>query len=106
MTTSNEPGYYEEGKFGIRIENVCITEKANTESNFGGKVFCRFQTVTMVPIATNLIDLEILDEAEFNWINEYNMTVRNTLMPLMQELFPDAVEYLIKQTEPIEVDDE
>ena len=106
MTTSNEPGYYEEGNFGIRIENVCITVKADTESNFGGKTFCKFHTVTMVPIATNLIDISLLEEGEFNWINEYNMTVRNVLMPLITEKFPEAVDYLIKETRPLEAEGE
>merc|ERR1712100_212905 len=39
MTTSNEPGYYEDGAYGIRIESICITEEAKTSQNFGGKSF-------------------------------------------------------------------
>ena len=69
MTTSNEPGYYESGAFGIRIENVCITVEASTPHNFGNKKYCRFETVTMTPIKTNLIDLSMLTDDELNWVN-------------------------------------
>ena len=44
MTISNEPGYYEEGAFGIRIENVCITVEAHTMHHFNNKKYCRFET--------------------------------------------------------------
>jgi Xaa-Pro aminopeptidase len=44
MTISNEPGYYEEGAFGIRIENVCVTLEASTQYHFGGRRYCKFET--------------------------------------------------------------
>ena len=101
MTISNEPGYYAEGKFGIRIENVCITVEAKTENNFGGKSFCCFETVTMVPISTKLVDLSLIDDAELAWLNSYNARVRTTLINSMEQLHPNAVPYLIKETEPL-----
>ncbi|CAN0157101.1 unnamed protein product, partial [Laminaria digitata] len=50
MTTSNEPGYYEDGEFGVRIENVCICVEKATAHNFAGKRSCTFETITMAPI--------------------------------------------------------
>lgn len=101
MTISNEPGYYEEGLFGIRIENVCVTIPAHTENNFGGKNFCGFQTVTKVPISTKLVDLSLLDDTELSWLNDYNATVRKTLMNDMKVCFPEAIPFLLKETEPL-----
>jgi len=52
MTVSNEPGYYEDGKYGIRIENIVLVKKVDTPNNFGGKGYLGFENVTMwVPTA-------------------------------------------------------
>ena len=48
MTISNEPGYYEDGHFGIRIENICVTVKKNTPNNFMGNAYIGFETVSLV----------------------------------------------------------
>lgn len=101
MTTSNEPGYYEDGAFGIRIENVCITVKADTPNNFGGKDYCALETVTMAPIKTDLVNVAMLDDAELAWLNDYHAQVRSKLEPVMQELFPDSVEYMLQETQPL-----
>jgi Xaa-Pro aminopeptidase len=101
MTTSNEPGYYEEGSFGIRIENVCITVPADTPNNFNGRKYCKFETVTMCPISTALIDVSLLNASEITWLNDYHALVKRTLLPLMQEKFPEAVNFLINSTNPI-----
>lgn len=47
MTVTNEPGYYEDGKYGIRIENVLLVKEANTPNNFGQKGYLGFENVTM-----------------------------------------------------------
>lgn len=47
MTVSNEPGYYADGRFGIRIENIVLVRKADTPNNFGDKGFLGFERVTM-----------------------------------------------------------
>lgn len=101
MTTSNEPGYYEEGAFGIRIENVCITVNANTPNKFGGKEFCALETVTMTPIKTSLVNTSMLDDGELQWLNVYHEKVRKTLTPVVQGLFPESLEYLIAETQPL-----
>ena len=101
MTISNEPGYYEEGAFGIRIESLCITVAAKTPNNFGGKKYCTFETVTMAPIQRKLVATELLNDVEILWLNDYHKNVRDTLLPVMQERFPDAVNYLMQETEHI-----
>ena len=47
MTTSNEPGYYADGKFGIRIESIALVREVKTPNNFGDKGFLGFENVTM-----------------------------------------------------------
>ena len=101
MTTSNEPGYYEEGAFGIRIENVCIIVNANTPNKFGGREFCALETVTMAPIKTSLVNVDMMDDHEMQWLNTYHQQVRSTLTPLIKDLFPESLDYLISETEPL-----
>lgn len=48
MVMSNEPGYYADGKFGIRIENIVVVRRADTPNNFGGKGYLELERVTMV----------------------------------------------------------
>jgi len=64
MFVSNEPGYYEEGNFGIRIENIIRIVKANLPHNFGGRGFLKFEDVTFVPIQQKMIKPELLTQAE------------------------------------------
>jgi Xaa-Pro aminopeptidase len=101
MTTSNEPGYYEDGNFGIRIENVCITVVKDTPHRFGNKAYCGFEDVTMVPIQKKLIDISLLNDNELSWLNDYHAKVHQSLRPLMESLFPEALEYLNNETSPI-----
>ncbi|MDF3047984.1 MAG: putative peptidase [Candidatus Midichloriaceae bacterium] len=69
MIVSNEPGYYEDGKFGIRIESLMLV-KESTHKNF-----LEFETLTMVPIQENLIDYGMLDNAQLEWLKNYHTTV-------------------------------
>jgi Xaa-Pro aminopeptidase len=59
-----EPGYYEEGRFGIRIENVCIVVSADIDNQFGR--FLTFEPITLVPIQKKFLDPSLLtaDEVE------------------------------------------
>ena len=71
MIVSNEPGYYEKDKFGIRIENLIFVKKEKNR-NF-------FENLTMVPIDKDLIDVSLLDNNERKWINKYHEKVFNNL---------------------------
>lgn len=70
---SNEPGYYEDGEYGIRIENVMIVK--DTGRVYNGKRFFEFETVTRVPFCRRLIDVKLLTVEEKEWINGYHATV-------------------------------
>ncbi len=75
MVLSNEPGYYEKSKFGIRIENLIYVKKRKNKK-------C-FENLTMVPIDKSLIDLSLLNKTEKKWINTYHKKVYNSLKRFM-----------------------
>ena len=75
MVISNEPGYYEKNKFGIRIENLVFVKKENK-----GKYF---ENLTMVPIDKDLIDRNMLNREERRWINDYHTKVFKNLKNAM-----------------------
>lgn len=82
MVTSNEPGLYRAGKHGIRIENlVCTKHEVTTE--FGD--FYSFETLTLCPIDTTPIVIEMLTEDEIAWFNEYHKLVYARLSPSLSE---------------------
>jgi len=82
MITSNEPGFYKEGSHGIRIENLvlCVPHAHNT---FG--TWYAFETLTIFPIATNLIDKSLMTAQECLWLNNYNLRVYNALSSFLTE---------------------
>lgn len=77
MILSNEPGYYEAGSHGIRIENLV----AVVEHKPGWRAF---ETLTLAPIDTRLVALELLSSDERNWLNAYHRNVCSALEPLME----------------------
>lgn len=86
--TSNEPGYYEEGAFGIRIENVCIVVDAKVrkgEGNDGGNEFYGMEHVTLCPIQRKMINCDMLSKAERLWIDEYHRECLEKLGPLVEK---------------------
>ncbi|CAO3620159.1 unnamed protein product [Mucor hiemalis] len=100
MTVTNEPGYYEDGKFGIRIENVLLIRKENTPNNFGDRGYLGFEHVTIAPIGLNLIDVSLLSPVEKKWINDYHAECVEKLSPLIASN-PEAVAWLEKETRPL-----
>ncbi len=95
MITSNEPGFYKSGGFGIRIENLIAT-KEHSETAYG--TFYGFETLTLFPIATNLIDMTLLTRDEVAWLNEYHKLVENRLSPHLNE---DEKAWLKEACKPI-----
>lgn len=100
MTVTDEPGYYEDGKFGIRIENVILVKDVETPNNFGGRGYLGFEHVTIAPLCINLIDQELLSPSERKWVNAYHAECLEKLGPLVahDEL---ATAWLKKETVPI-----
>ena len=100
MTITNEPGYYEAGNFGIRIENIMIvTEKEDR---------IEFVNVTCVPYEKELIDMRLISQDVRDYINAYhdkvylyyNCKVKEILTPLLEN-DKISLEYLLKKTRPI-----
>ncbi len=82
MILSNEPGYYKEGAYGIRIENLIIVEERQIPG--AERTIYGFETVTWCPYERALIDLSLLDEGELAWINAYHAQVWSNLAPLVE----------------------
>lgn len=80
---SNEPGYYKDGSFGIRIENMITVKEVKTKQNFGDKRYLGFDTVTRVPYCRKLIDVGRLTDLEREWVNKYHRTVFEEVSPLL-----------------------
>ena len=95
MTVTNEPGIYLEGKFGVRIENTLLIVPAET-TEFGD--FFKFETLTLAPIDTTPIVLEMLSAEEREWLNNYHQRVYESLKPYLTAV---EQEWLRKATLPI-----
>jgi Xaa-Pro aminopeptidase len=79
---SNEPGYYEPGKFGIRIENL-VEVVAADGAEVKGDGFMRFDTLTLCPIDVRPLERKLLEPSEVVWLNAYHRRVHRTLAPLL-----------------------
>lgn len=95
MTVTNEPGIYLEGKFGVRIENTLLIVPAESTA-FGD--FLKFEILTLAPIDTAPIVLEMLSTEEREWLNNYHCRVYESLFPYLEG---NDKEWLRKATLPI-----
>lgn len=82
MLTSNEPGYYLAGHYGMRIENLILC-KEYLETDQGA--FYEFEPLTLFPITTDLIDLSLMTAEDIAWLNNYHQQVYDELAPLLEE---------------------
>lgn len=96
MLTTNEPGIYKEGKYGIRHENDMLTVEIG--KNEYGDTFMEFETVTFCPFDIKAIDKEYLTLDEINWINEYHKKTFELLSPFLDD---SSIEWLKKATAKI-----
>ena len=99
---SNEPGYYEDGSFGIRIENIIMVKEAETKHKFGDKPYLGFEHVTMVPYCRKLIDETLLTTREKNWLNEYHADI----LTKTKDYFKDnelAMKWLEREAAPFKL---
>jgi Xaa-Pro aminopeptidase len=81
---SNEPGYYKAGEYGIRIENLIVVKDAEAYPGY-----FEFETLTLAPIDTRLIDLALLTDAERDWLNAFHARVWNEIGPRVQGAVKD-----------------
>lgn len=82
MVITDEPGIYEDGKFGIRIENEFVVKKA--EQNKYGQ-FMEFETITFAPIDLDGIDTQYMTKFEIEWLNNYHAQVYEKIAPHLTE---------------------
>jgi Xaa-Pro aminopeptidase len=97
MIVSNEPGYYQSGAYGIRIENLVIVESRPTPEG-GERELLGFETITRAPIDRRLIVPELLDDEERAWLDDYHTRVRADLTNLVDEA---TAAWLAEATQPL-----
>ena len=95
MITSNEPGVYLTGEFGIRLENEILCREQTADAD--GRHFF-FETITFCPFEREAILTEELTNAEHCWLNDYHRQVYETLAPLLE---PEVRNWLAEQTAPL-----
>ncbi|GME70490.1 unnamed protein product [Ambrosiozyma monospora] len=116
---SDEPGYYQDNEFGIRIESdIMVVSKdkpsegetdAESRNGSGSKAglmeeeeWLGFEYFTLVPFCLNLIDKSILDDDQVEWVNSFHARVRHTVLPYLQQIKDDrAIAWLIKETQAL-----
>ena len=85
MVLSNEPGYYEVGWGGIRLENLYVVRKAvGYQEHPAGKEWLSFETLTLIPFDRRLIERNMLSPDEVKWLDEYHHQVFREISPLLE----------------------
>jgi Xaa-Pro aminopeptidase len=97
MILSNEPGYYKEGAFGIRIENLVLVVEA-PQIPGAEKPMNAFETITLAPIEARLIDVSLMTADEIAWLDSYHARVAETVGPLVDK---DTANWLAAATRPL-----
>ena len=97
MVCSNEPGFYKEGAFGIRLENLVVVTEGRALPG-GERKMMEFETITLAPLDLNLVEPGLLTQTERDWLNAYHARVRETIGPLVPD---DVRAWLNKATRAI-----
>jgi Xaa-Pro aminopeptidase len=96
MVTSNEPGLYRANQYGIRIENLIVTQEQKKTEEFG--TFYNFETITLCPIDTKPITRKLLTKKEIKWVNRYHKMVYSKLK---DHLSNEEKGWLKRKTKPL-----
>ncbi|MCB1705592.1 MAG: aminopeptidase P family protein [Halioglobus sp.] len=97
MIVSNEPGYYRDGAFGMRCENLQVVRES--DDGIGEVPMLEFETLTLVPFDQRLLDVSLLDAGEIDWLNRYHQRVAESIGPLLQG---DERQWLQRATRPVQ----
>jgi Xaa-Pro aminopeptidase len=98
---SQEPGYYKENEFGMRLENIVTVVKANVTLGKDPS-FLTFKPVTLVPYDNNLINPYIMSKKQLLWLNDYHAKVREIVgEEMLRQGLNDVYKWLLRKTEPI-----
>lgn len=102
MFQSDEPGYYEDGVFGIRLETVVVAVPAKTENTFNDVQYVAFEPVSFVPYWKSLINLDIMTSTEIDWLNQYHKDCREKVGKMLKARGKnDVYDWLVETTEPV-----
>uniref|UniRef100_A0A669EY59 X-prolyl aminopeptidase (aminopeptidase P) 1, soluble n=1 Tax=Oreochromis niloticus TaxID=8128 RepID=A0A669EY59_ORENI len=102
MIVSDEPGYYEDGSFGIRLENVVLVVPAKPKYNYRNRGSLTFEPLTLVPIQVKMMNTELLTQKERDWVNEYHRKCREVVgAELERQGRQEALDWLIRESQPI-----
>ena len=97
MIVSNEPGYYKNGAYGIRIENLVAVVESDAEAG-EERPMLAFETLTLAPFDRRLIETVMLTAEEHSWVDSYHARVRETLQSLVDA---ETAHWLAVQTQPL-----
>lgn len=97
MVCSNEPGYYRDHAFGIRLENLVAVVRCDELVGAEREIYA-FEALTLVPMDTRLFDTRLLTDAEIDWVNRYHRRVFDAMAP---QLEGDDLHWLTQATQPI-----
>ncbi|XP_016989417.1 xaa-Pro aminopeptidase ApepP [Drosophila rhopaloa] len=102
MFISNEPGFYQDGEFGIRVEDIVQIVPAQVANNFANRGALTFKTITMCPKQTKMIKKELLSDVEVKLLNSYHQQVWDTLSPILSREGDEfTLFWLKKEVQPI-----
>lgn len=100
MIASDEPGYYLENEFGIRLETDIESVVVQTKFSYANRVHLKFSAMTLVPFEKNLIDQCALTNEQVDWLNQYNKDIREKVGPRLSASYKNDYDYMIRITEP------
>ncbi|KAJ7162266.1 Creatinase aminopeptidase [Mycena filopes] len=82
---TNEPGFYSEGRWGMRIESALAVRRIRTRGEFNGPVWLAFERLTCVPIQTRMVKESMLTKEEKQWLKDHNQRCFQLLSPLLKD---------------------
>jgi len=82
---TNEPGFYLEGKWGMRIESALAVRKVKTRGEFNGDIWLGFERLTCVPIQTRMVKESMLTKEEKNWLKDHNQRCYDRISPFIKD---------------------
>jgi Xaa-Pro aminopeptidase len=101
MVVTDEPGYYESGAFGIRIENQMVVESVKTKYGNSSK-FLGLRNLTLVPLQRKLLIPELLTKEEIDYLDRYHADCLTHVGEALTKLNKtDAHRWLVKETAPM-----
>ncbi|KAI8972165.1 Creatinase/aminopeptidase [Trametes punicea] len=95
---TNEPGFYNEGKWGMRIESALLVRRVHTKGSFNGDVWLGFERLTCVPIQTKMVKEVMLSKEERQWLKDHNRRCLELLEPFLRH-DKRAMKYLRREAE-------